>query len=165
MNLRAEGHQKVPGGLAPLRPLVQQEPERYFCCRHCGYPNVDQYMVQNDVWDAVGPGPDWPGVLHLACLEKRLRRHLAAEDFTHAPINGWVAHIRDPHETRQTATARLGKSAWSGSGAGVGLLLYLTAHYTSQELLDHIKKDLPIPGRGISASQMERSLSAEPPSS
>jgi hypothetical protein len=59
------------------------------CCIDCGFHCVDcdkdtlggeYYMVSDELWAAAGMGRE--GMLCLACLERRIGRELAIDDFT-----------------------------------------------------------------------------------
>lgn len=54
-------------------------------CKECHLPVDDQYMVKDELWKKFHGSPR--GVLHIACLEKRMGRPLTLDDLTRAPIN------------------------------------------------------------------------------
>ena len=56
-------------------------------CAECNRPNVEDYMVHDNVWRRVAGHRDF---LHVACLEKRLGRRMAIHDFTFCKANGGV---------------------------------------------------------------------------
>lgn len=68
-----------------------------FPCSEC-YQQMDRhYMVREDVWAASGTPRD--EMLHVACLQQRLRRKLVEADFTDVPINvmnGFIPPERCP---------------------------------------------------------------------
>lgn len=59
-------------------------------CHDCGHDTDalgEYYMIDDDLWcDAIAG--DWAHMLCVGCVEHRLGRRLAADDFTHAPVNG-----------------------------------------------------------------------------
>jgi hypothetical protein len=65
--------------------------ERWERCAACKEPVTDDYMLRDEVWLAAGGklGPGG-GVLHLRCVEKRLGRKLALEDFADVGINNAI---------------------------------------------------------------------------
>jgi hypothetical protein len=68
-----------------------------FCCVDCGKDtgnSGEYYSVGDDVWAASGLAPNG-GMLCLACLEKRIKRPLTADDFTALwpTPSAWQRHI------------------------------------------------------------------------
>lgn len=61
-----------------------------FPCFDCGEPCTDWYMVHDKLWNSVARDTE---ILHIKCLEKRLRRGLKTDDFTGAPCNRMAGHI------------------------------------------------------------------------
>lgn len=63
-------------------------------CRDCGTETLptawdrraEYYMVHDHLWQAAGMGAV-DGCLCIGCLEARLGRELAPDDFTDAPVN------------------------------------------------------------------------------
>lgn len=67
------------GGMQPSLGLAQ------FFCDDCGRNTFDEYfMIQDELWDSVAPHDIF---LCVGCLEARLERRLALEDFKDAPCN------------------------------------------------------------------------------
>src|SRR5262245_42362542 len=64
-----------------MRAYDKLPPEvRRFRCVDCGKDTIDEYyMVADELWAASGGGD---GMLCLACLERRIGRKLALDDFT-----------------------------------------------------------------------------------
>ena len=62
-----------------------QDPDDKTHCIACNKEVDDLYMVRDDVWQNAG----WnKGVAHLECLERKLERPLALEDFDESlPVN------------------------------------------------------------------------------
>lgn len=62
-------------------------------CADCGTYLPYMYMVRDGLWPQGrsdgGSGP-MDGTLCIPCLERRLGRELAAEDFEDVPANAWV---------------------------------------------------------------------------
>lgn len=55
-------------------------------CADCGVYTVGEYyMVRDDIWERVWG--DRPGLLCIGCLESRLGRTLASDDFTDCRVN------------------------------------------------------------------------------
>jgi hypothetical protein len=54
-------------------------------CRDCDRPDPESYMVSNGLWRAAVPSGR--GRLCLACLTRRLGRHLHPADFGSMPID------------------------------------------------------------------------------
>ncbi len=54
--------------------------DHYTNCAGCGNTCGQDYMVKPEVWEASGTGYH-DGVLHLACLAKKLGRPLTIDDF------------------------------------------------------------------------------------
>jgi hypothetical protein len=74
-------------------------------CLDCGRDTIElgeYYMVWDGVWLASGLERD-EGMLCFACLERRIGRRLAPDDFTAAPIN---RHIELPRLIRAEETER-----------------------------------------------------------
>jgi hypothetical protein len=62
--------------------LVEYETEARFHCVDCGeHKDGEYYMVTDELWAASGIAPHG-GMLCLLCLERRIGRPLAGEDFT-----------------------------------------------------------------------------------
>jgi hypothetical protein len=55
-------------------------------CDECTAHIREYYMVLDAVWKLAGMW-DIPGMLCIGCLEARIRRELAPEDFTECPLN------------------------------------------------------------------------------
>lgn len=73
--------------------IAQRYRRRSTTCVECGRFCGDNYYLAREVWKATGL-ERFDGVLHLACVEKRIGRRLTLEDFTDAPLNDqvrWVA--------------------------------------------------------------------------
>jgi hypothetical protein len=71
-----------------------------FPCGGCGiatWPG-EWYMVHGDVWARAGMGQH--GMLCVGCLEERLGRPLAANDFNDAPINRLTLDTSDSARLR-----------------------------------------------------------------
>jgi len=71
---------------------------RYRVCAECQAPCHESYMVRDEVWAAVGMPQE--GVLHVACLERRLGRALTPEDLTAAPVNEMARRLVQTASTR-----------------------------------------------------------------
>jgi hypothetical protein len=54
-------------------------------CRDCNRINPEWYMLKRDLWLQAVPGGR--GCLCLACLSRRLKRPLVAEDFGELPFD------------------------------------------------------------------------------
>lgn len=55
-------------------------------CNGCGGES-EMYMLKDEVWLPVAPGPNGSGRLCLSCCEKKLGRTLVPNDFTGALVN------------------------------------------------------------------------------
>lgn len=74
--------------LSPFRDkklVVKQWPVPV--CSECGEEDVESYMVHDSIWNLVAGRKEY---LHATCLEKRLGRRLAIDDFTACEINSGV---------------------------------------------------------------------------
>jgi len=61
--------------------------KRKWLCVDCGEcTKFEHYFVKNNVWQGLANMPE-AGMLHVLCLEARIGRRLAPEDFTSAHIN------------------------------------------------------------------------------
>lgn len=71
---------------------------KQWTCEDCGIDtfltrNVDYYMVYDAIWQRHGCAF---GMLHIACLEKRMGRKLVApDDFTDCPVNRYRGYFYD----------------------------------------------------------------------
>lgn len=74
-------------------------------CAECGEPDVESYMVRDDVWNLVATREEF---LHADCLAKRLGRPLTIRDFTECDINSGVfmGYWLRLNEMRLNATTR-----------------------------------------------------------
>jgi hypothetical protein len=78
--------------------LIDHEPEidRRFRCVDCdkNTSGGEYYMVTDKLWAASGMAPHG-GMLCLACLERRIRRPLAIDDFTviTPTPSAWEQHV------------------------------------------------------------------------
>ena len=70
---RLRGRRKIPPEMTA----------RLVSCRDCDRPDPEFYMVKRELWlQAV---PSGRGCLCIACLSRRLKRPLTADDFTDGP--------------------------------------------------------------------------------
>lgn len=61
-----------------------------FNCISCGVNTLEckeYYMINNKLWKQITKDTKGKGMLCIGCVEQRLGRRLAFEDFTQAPIN------------------------------------------------------------------------------
>jgi hypothetical protein len=76
--------------LFTVGPYDREEPDLTCPCRDCANPTLPEgapsefYMVDNAVWASAG---DPSGYLCIGCLEVRISRRLAREDFPNLPLN------------------------------------------------------------------------------
>lgn len=72
-------------------------------CKDCSKSTFDDYyMVKDEIWaeagmPAIAPRHD-TGMLHRACLEKRIGRPLTLDDYTDYPVNNWIREGLDRFE-------------------------------------------------------------------
>jgi hypothetical protein len=91
------------GELASERTARERE-ERAFQCLDCDVDTLairEYYFVRSAVWAEANPGIQ--GMLCIACLERRLGRHLGPHDFEEGACNQWWAQmISDRLRSRMT---------------------------------------------------------------
>jgi len=76
--------------------------EHFYTCFHCKELCAEDYAVTDEVWAAAGMHYHG-GVLHLACVERRIGRRLALDDFKDLPTNSMVRHFF--HRIQEASTA------------------------------------------------------------
>lgn len=91
-----KAHHPCPGCGARHAPeeITAEFRKRAVTCLDCEVICVDDYYLNNDVWDSMGLDHD-DGRLHLRCAEKRLGRELTRDDFSSAPINNAIRWALD----------------------------------------------------------------------
>ena len=66
--------------------------QHFYTCAHCKELCAEDYTVTDEVWMAAGMHYHG-GVLHLACIERRIGRQLELADFKDIPMNSMIRYF------------------------------------------------------------------------